>query len=806
MNRFLRLRYLVLGAITLSLGCAAYKQLSPDIDVSSAEGTYTQLLRNKKESFEVSKDSKYYIAFPAPDREGMYLVLSVPDKKKIGTSFTYQLVKAKKPGKRIGDETPYPDTVSVYPMPKGTFDTKGRPTQFVYWLIEKVPATMELKMKYRYVLQWRYKYEVRQAAVAATLAHNRVNRSVYQAIGTAGALEGFGFTIAIDTVGKHTAELEKAYQDLLAAEKIFPSNVVGTPDKTYQDFLAIKKDLQDEIAFQMDYKATLDLFYKEYVTRGKPFELLSYVDDFITYFAGKQRYPANVLQEAQTVLKKRLEEAGPAYDQRVGEKQDGTPLDADRYRLKFVARIPALFEAAGVSVPAAWATMTAFVGDFQAKSTAVAALRDSLAQIAAFVKGQTGMPTDALFGPVATRTDALTKLMPPQLGQEHGRYLTYPCGVALNRDIQTLGADLQKQITGYREAEALVPQLNQLKAQRDYSSMLGLLKQKLALTFLTDKYRDLDKMSVEEQAGAIRASLASGAWAKSEAALRKLNTDDNFIDGAVFMPLKAHAVDYLEDSLYDKVERATRTRVMKFLDEKVTQLENIDSLYTDSAFLPVHDITFSSGGKKQLLQRKEQLVADLAKMKENEFPAKAVKLLYDQFVKTPGDSGVWKARACVTHGKHYTGDDKEIKIRISECDPTLAKWITKPTEYRRVFALPISDNLKGKNKYMVRLNVNIPTDAQFPVYDVNIKLPKEVAQNAAATQWYDEIKLNKVLLKNEGRFSITAPSAANEYECQITPVQMNKDANNILEVTFTYPAFKPFNVSVMVQKPIIKKN
>ena len=66
--------------------------------------------------------------------------------------------------------------------------------------------------------------------------------------------------------------------------------------------------------------------------------------------------------------------------------------------------------------------------------------------------------------------------------------------------------------------------------------------------------------------------------------------------------------------------------------------------------------------------------------------------------------------------------------------------------------MPITDNRKGKNKYYIRLNVDIPTDANFPVYDVNIKLPKEIAQNAAASQWYDEILLNKKPLKNEGRF------------------------------------------------------
>ena len=199
-------------------------------------------------------------------------------------------------------------------------------------------------------------------------------------------------------------------------------------------------------------------------------------------------------------------------------------------------------------------------------------------------------------------------------------------------------------------------------------------------------------------------------------------------------------------------------------------------------------------------------------MKENEFPAKAIKLLFDQLIHNPQDNGVLKARAIVTHGNHYMidsakGQDNEIRRRIAECNPHTAKWIVKPKDYRRIFALPVTDRRSGgKNKYMFRLNVRVPTEAQFPVYDVNIKLPKEVAQNAASSQWYDEIMCNKKVLKNEGRFTISAPSAANDYECQITPVQMNKQGNNYLEVTFTYPAFKVIPVSIMVQKPIIKKN
>ena len=66
--------------------------------------------------------------------------------------------------------------------------------------------------------------------------------------------------------------------------------------------------------------------------------------------------------------------------------------------------------------------------------------------------------------------------------------------------------------------------------------------------------------------------------------------------------------------------------------------------------------------------------------------------------------------------------------------------------------------------------------------------------------------MNGKVLKNEGRFSIVAPTADNNYECQITPVQMDKGKDNVLEVRFNHSSMKVFEVSAMAQKPIIKKN
>jgi hypothetical protein len=400
---------------------------------------------------------------------------------------------------------------------------------------------------------------------------------------------------------------------------------------------------------------------------------------------------------------------------------------------------------------------------------------------------------------------AVQALVPAGLDVSFGSYQGYPCAQKLNQELVVLNADVKKLSGLYREADALVRQINALKGKRDYSAMIGILKQNMHLDFLLDKYRELDRMSIEQQAKTISKALAGYAWAGAEGALKKMHADRNFLDPSMLTVKEGVVSDY-EDSLYSRVEKMTRTRVNRFCDSNVTTYENIDSLYTDSVFLPAYDITFSSGGRRDLVERKERLVADLAKLKENEFPARSIKLLYEQFVKTPGDNGVLKARAIVAHGKHYTGDDKEIKKRVSEADPLLAKWITKPKIYRRVLVVPVTDNQRGKNKYIVRFYINIPTEAVFPVYDVNIKLPKEVVRNAASKQWYESISCNKKLLKSEGRFSIIAPTAANGYECQITPVQMNKNKANFLEIVFKHKALKVLPVSVMVQKPIIKKN
>jgi hypothetical protein len=795
----MRTTALFLTGVLLFAGCANYKQLKPEPELSAEEKGYIELKHgNGKKDFEIKEGKKYFIAFPAPAHDNFYLVLTLPEKGGYHSSLTAELKDKKVPGEKIADEAAKNPALSVYPVGKGP--------ETYYWLVDSVKKDIVLQMKYRYVPQWRFKFENRHATLKETLEKNRVDRGLYESLGKSFQFNGFNYTTAMDTVKRHTEELDKVLEELLAIESIFPPSILNSKDPAYLNYKKLKRELEEEILFQRNYLAVLDFFGKEEKTRGNTAGFIDLAGDFIAYFGRKEKQAENVMRESRRVLENRLREVVPFYDQKLGAKQDALPLDNGSYHVDGFLKLRKLYEVAGVQPTAEFLALSKFVEGYQKRATVLAKGKEVLGKIGDKVTGLKKMPGDDFFVKAVAKTEEVQKEMPGQMGREMGKYLNYACATKLNQELGRFADRLGKTLDGYREAKTLVPQLNRLMAQGDFRGSLGVLMQYRHLTFLLDKYRPLDKLSVEQQATAIGDHLANYRWRQAEAGLRALHNEQGFVDLQKIRPLKQMIVADLEDSLYVGIDRVTRYRVNQFLEENVDELEDVDSLYTDSVFYPVYDVTFTTGGRSELTRRKEELVAHLQKMKENEFPARAIALLYQKFVRNPNDHGVLMARAIVRHGEHYQGDNKKIKRRVAECNPWASKWIVKPKQYRRVYALPISDNRRGSNRYVVRLNVQIPTDAKFPVYDVNIKLTKEVAGNAESEQWYDKITLNKTPLKNEGRFTITAPTSKNDYECQISPVRMVKDGRNILDIQFNHNSFKVHTVSVIVQKPILKKN
>ena len=265
------------------------------------------------------------------------------------------------------------------------------------------------------------------------------------------------------------------------------------------------------------------------------------------------------------------------------------------------------------------------------------------------------------------------------------------------------------------------------------------------------------------------------------------------------------SVKHYESDLFQKVNLASKLSAETFVNANITTVKNVPALYRDSAFIPVYSLTFSSSGPNDLQQKKKQIDDYLNEMKTLKFPETSIKALYKELTKNTRDQGVEKARAIVDHSKFYKGTDRQVKNLVAECDYSVPKIITKASEYRKVFVLPTTSNKKGENDYILRLDIQIPSEAEFPVFDINITLPPELGKNTEQKAWFDEITINGKQIKNEGRFHITAPTSANNYESQITPVQLSKGSANILQIKLQANAFMAYEVSVMAQRPIIRK-
>jgi hypothetical protein len=317
----MRLKVLLLAAALVLMNCAAYKQIKPKPELNNQESGYIELKKGKK-NITISKNKKYFISFPAPQGDHFYLVVTSPFKQKFTTTLTDQLQKKKTPGALIPDETWGPESMSVYPVEKsgGSY----------YLLIDKVPENLkDLPLKYRYTPQWRFKFEGKHAIYKEILAKNRVNRSVYNGIGSSQKLDGFNFALVMDTVSKHTEELQKLEKELMALESIFPSGIVNSTDVAYLNYKKLKKDLDEEIGFQVNYASVLGFFHREAQTRSNVFALLGFTDDFITYFSGKAELPDHLVKESQAYLQKRLAEVPAFYDERLKTKDDATPFDTN---------------------------------------------------------------------------------------------------------------------------------------------------------------------------------------------------------------------------------------------------------------------------------------------------------------------------------------------------------------------------------------------------------------------------------------------------------------------------------------------
>ncbi len=414
-------------------------------------------------------------------------------------------------------------------------------------------------------------------------------------------------------------------------------------------------------------------------------------------------------------------------------------------------------------------------------------------------------PADTFYGDLMNHVDEIKKYLPKTTPEHADPYSDSKTAVwAAERLTNAIKQenDLRQR---YQKANELVRQINVYKAQANYRGIIHTLNANRSLGFLLAQYPDIDTLSLGTQTRAIAAALSVSAWKSADSKIGDLFRDKEFVNPDAIAERKTSSVKHLEAELYKKVDSVSCLNAESFIKDHELTVKNVPGLYKDSVFLPVYKLQFSSAGPKDIQQKQKHIETALSELKNVRFPETAIKAMYRELTKNILDQGVERARAIADHGKFYKGSDRQVRNLVDECDYSVAKVFSKPSEYRKFFILPVTNNKKGMNDYILRLELKIPSEAEFPIFDINVTVPREFAQNADQA-WFQEISINKKPIKNEGRFHITAPTPSNNYESQITPIQIDKVGNNIFEIKLNYAGLRVFEMSVMAQKPIIRKN
>lgn len=734
-----------LAALALLSGCATFKELEPEPPLSPRERGYIELT-NDKESFRLSEGKCYFIKFPRPEQDNYTLILRNSAAWDINAYLTSAFDDGKEPIVRMPDEASETDSTSIFAI------DRSAPSYF--WVIDTVRQDVDLRLHYRYVPRWRFTFENKYVEFKSTLAGNKVGRSTYLGSANVPSIQSVDFREELVILKTRSEALAALQAELKEVANLFPADIAAGNDTAYQNYKSIRAALDDELQFQENYAEALRIFQQEKSSRGKTAEFLDDAPSYLEFLSRGSRYPASLLSKVRETIGNRLGEVAPFYEQQLQGKKEVRSI-----ALKpSVESVTKLFRSCNRPLPSEFEAITGFVQRFNLEVAAVKTANDRLREMNALINKTVAPPPPNFYGDMEVSASDIRSSIPQSES-------------ALNVRYGTLEA-----------AQAVARELAEVSVQAD------------------------DVKALLTSSRLITADIGARAWANAEQ-----KTADLFLgrDGRSYASVAHHRekfVKWFESDIFNGVKSATKERLDAFVKISQASFANVPALYADSAFLPAAVLTFSSIGEPDLAKKRAQIAEYIARVRQFDFPEASIRTLYAEFTRDMSTYGVERARAIVEHGKMYKGADKQLAGFVNECDPTIAKWIVRPKEYRRILAFPVTSNKRGVNEYVFRVKLQIPSDAAFPVFDIYVKLPKEVAEAGTSASWYERITINNNPIKNEGRFRITAPLADNNYESQITPVQMDKAGNNILEVRFKKASFKVYEISTMAQVPIMKKN
>ncbi len=788
----MKLKIMLMLLIILGVGCSTFKELEPDPELSPLEKGYVQL-KDDDENFELEKDGKYFIKFPKAVEKNFYLILSTNLKGEISTYFTDFFDDGKGEIKKISDESNGIDSLLVYRI--------GQDKEFYYWVIDNVKKDLLLTMNYRYSPIWRFKFEVKYEEYKGILEDNKTDKKVYNSINENFNFNGLNFDKEISLLDLRKKNIEAMNKELADLEDIFPNDMANSSDAAYKNYLELKSNVRNELNFNTNFRLVLTSFRASEENGNNMGGFLAGVNDMLELVSNPNRFSQDIIEKAKNDFSSKLSKSYSYFNSLLNNKNDVKPfeLPAD------INDIDKLYRMCSKNIPIEFSDVVNYISKFNAQAEKMSIYYDKESEMKTRFKNTPSYPDNSFYPNMLKLMREMKSIVPTDETSKISRFANYNSTNLMSTAVTNAKRNTVRLELGFQVAELLVPKLNNLKRDEQYKEMINMLNENRELDYLLNQYSGIDNLYIDQQKGVVKNNLTKYGFGKAENTLRQLFNEKVFIFPNNVERKKNAVVEQYEEELYDAVKRMSKVSVDSFVARNQMTITNVKALYQDSSFVPVYQLSFSSKGSNDLAQKRAQIQDYLDEMKYHQLPENAIKNIYNDFVRNINNKGVEKVRAIVEHGRYYKGTDKSVKTIIDECDVNTPKWITKPMDYREVYVAPVTTS-KGTNEYMFKLRLQIPSDAQFPVFDINIKLPEEVAKNANKEQWYEKITINNKLIKNEGRVKITAPVSSNGFEAQISPVQMDKDGKNVLEVRFKYPGFKIFKVSVMAQKPIIKKN
>lgn len=774
-------------------GCATFKELEPAPPLQPGERGFIEL-RNDKEDFLLKKDNKYFIKFPRPLDVHFYLALQTNAKRKVHNYMTSTFHDGEPPMLPITDDATDQDSLSVFPI-----DTSNA---FYYWVIDTVYQDMSLNVHYRYVPQWRYIVENKYDLYRRILADNSFDRHTYETMGPQFDFATFSAAAEQQKLQAKNELLSTMNDELLKLEKVFPANIASSGDTMYRRYVGLRDDTKGELKFQSDYDAVLTILQREGGTKGDFYAFMGRAEEFEQVLAQKDRFRAPILEYLKSVYLHRLDEALPTYDGQLQKKNDISVVELK----PSTADVEKLFVACGQQLPVELVEVRDYVNEFNALSRGVKNAEATYESMSSAMQQKMPWPENSYYPDMISKLEKAKSAMPENRLDRFDRYKDFGLTTLMTTAERNVASQIDQLEKQYRRAADIVQQISALRPQKDYRGIIQILRANRNLGFVLAQYSDIDALMLKSHADKLRERLEAGDWRAVESGLSDLLNDKDYLNLSQIAAKKLQTVQSFEVELYERIMNLSSERVDAFAKKNEANYSNVPALYADSAFLPVYTLTFSSESPGRVIEKRRKIEAYLNQVKTNRFPENSIRTIYKDLTQAPRDHGVEKARAILAHAKFYKGQDKSVRNTIDECDPTIAKTLLKPKEYRRVLVLPVNEAAQSSNEYLFRVNVKIPSEAKFPVFDINFKVPPSIAENAGKKQWFTEMLLNKKVVKTEGHMRITAPTGDNNYETQITPVQVTKDRDNIIEIRFNYPAFQLFEVSVMAQVPLIRKN